>query len=191
MGAGGEGRAGDGAGGQAPVADGGGSGFVGHALGRVPDGVTDGAQGRVAVGGEFGRSQEVVVAVGVVGAFVGEEDLAFGRVETADHRGGDHDAAGPAGQGVGVRPRRVDDAQVPRRRTAGGLGVGGPQPSGLPDGGAGQRPAADGEQAGRRRGRRHGDGVPRGAQGVDELPERREGGHFQQAREDEGAQRGQ
>jgi hypothetical protein len=52
----------------------------------------------VAVGGEFGRGQGVVVADLVTGAFMGEEGFTLGRSEAARYGGGDDDAVGPPGR---------------------------------------------------------------------------------------------
>lgn len=95
---------------EAAVADGCGSALVGGAFRGEPDGGSCGVQRGVAVGGEFGGCQEVVVATRVVGPLVGEEGFSFDGAEAARHRGGDDDPVGPAGRGVRVLVRRVDDA---------------------------------------------------------------------------------
>jgi hypothetical protein len=66
------------------------------------DGGGDRAQQRVGGGGQPGCGGEQVVQAAGVGAFVGQQHLPLGRAEGAQHPGGDHDPAGPAGQGVGV-----------------------------------------------------------------------------------------
>ncbi|MBW8698930.1 hypothetical protein MBT84_04970 [Streptomyces sp. MBT84] len=57
--------------------------------------------------GDLGARGEAVVPAPVVGPVVGEERFPLLRVE-----GTEHDAVRPAGQGVGVRSRRVDDTEV-------------------------------------------------------------------------------
>jgi hypothetical protein len=89
------------------------------------DGVAQAAQAGVAVRREFRGEQEAVVVARVVGALVGEEGFALGGAAAAEHRAGDDDAVRSAGQGVCVRVRRVDDAQVARGGAAIRLSAGG------------------------------------------------------------------
>jgi hypothetical protein len=109
---GGEGGAGDRTRGQVTVADGDGGGLAGGAFRGELDGVAQAAQAGVAVRREFRGEQEAVVVARVVGALVGEEGFTLGGAETAEHRGGDDDAVRSAGQGAGVRVRRVVSAAI-------------------------------------------------------------------------------
>lgn len=68
----------------------------------------------MAAGGEVGCGEEVVVAAGQVGPFVGEEGFSLGSVQGAQHAGGHHDAPRVSGEGVGVGFGAVQDAEVSR-----------------------------------------------------------------------------
>jgi len=85
----------------------------GRAFGSEPDGrPAPWDAGRVTVRGDLGARGEAVVPAPVVGPVVGEERFPLLRVEGTEHSGGHDDAVRPAGQGVGVRSRRVDDTEV-------------------------------------------------------------------------------
>src|SRR5215469_1723583 len=75
---GGQGGAGDGAGSQLPVTGDGSGPFVGPPFQRVTGGRGDRAQQRVGGGGQPRRGGEQVMQPGGVGAFVSQQDLAFG-----------------------------------------------------------------------------------------------------------------
>ncbi len=56
----------------------------------------------MAQAGQVDHGGEDVVALPEVGTFVGDQDLALGRRERAEHAGRDDDAARASGEGIGV-----------------------------------------------------------------------------------------